>query len=153
MDDLVQLPRPGWNGPTAEEIEKMRDEIFDLKPTKRICDWVNPEFGAGFCVHINEEDQIEVIHFSKQFESDNERAVRDHLGSLTGDRYIENPDHHHRNISLADLELMVLLATTGNEPAFIVITSEKKVATSKVFPQVLGRLFIPTVKLHYIPAK
>lgn len=151
MKDLVQLPRPNSGQHTTAQAEARRGELFRLKPTSRLSDWVDPEYGTGFCVHINNHDELEVNHFSMRFESANERRIRDGLEKVTGDRYFENLSQHHGRVTLAKLEGMISMVTMFNQPAFVVLTSERPVTHSKVFPDVLDRLFQPAVMLHYVP--
>ena len=151
MDDLVQLPRPNSGRYTTEQAEARKSEIYGLKPTARLADWVDPEFGTGFCVHITKSDEVEVDHFSMQFESEKERLIRDGLERVAGDRYIENPSRRQDNVTLAELEGIASMATIFNQPAFIVVTSERPVTQSKVFPLILDCLFQPAIMLHYVP--
>lgn len=151
MEDLVQLPRPNSSTYTTQQAERRKVEIFSLRPTARLSDWVDPEFGTGFCVHITRHDTVEVEHFSMQFESDRERLIRDGLERFTGERFIENPSHHYNRVTLTELEGMASLATMFNQPAFVVVTSERPATQSKVFPQVLDCLFRPAIMLHYVP--
>jgi len=151
MVDLVQLPRSNSGSDTTEEAERRRGEIYDLKPTGRVGDWVEPEFGTGFGVHITKNDEVEVDHFSMQFESGKERVVRDGLERFTGSRYLENPSRRREKVTHAELKEMASLVTVFNEPAFVAVTSERTVTESKVFPEILDCLYRSSITLHYVP--
>lgn len=151
MADLIQLPRPNSSNYTTEQAEKRKGDIYGLKPSKRLRDWTKPEFGTGFCVHITKSDEVQVDHFSMEFESEKEALIRDGLEKLTGNRYIENPSRRHTNVTLAEFDELASLATIFNQPAFVIVTSERPVRESKVFPKILDRLFEPAIMLHYVP--
>ena len=152
MDELIELPRPNSGAFTFEQAEARKGEIYRMKLTGRLADWELPEKGFGFCVHITKADSIIVEHFRLPFsESKMERWVRDRVEALTGNRYVENPSHVYRNVSLADLDQF--LKWEGMSAAFIVLTSEREPRQSTAFPEVLDRLFKPSIMLHYVPEK
>jgi hypothetical protein len=105
---------------------------------------------------MTKDDSFIVEHFRMPAieESEIYQRARDGIEALTGNRYIENPTHVYRDVSLTQLEEFVFWATAmDNEPAFVVLTSELEPGQSRVFPQVLDRLYKPSIMLHYVPKK
>lgn len=153
MGELIELPRPNSPSFTFEQADARKGEIYRMKLTGRLTDWERPEYGTGFCVHITKDDSIIVEHFRMPAieESEIYHRARDGIEALTGNRYIENPTHVYRDVSLTQLEELVFWSM-DNEPAFVVLTSELEPGQSRVLPEVLDRLYRGT-RLHYVPKK
>lgn len=130
MNMLVELPRPNGGDFTFKEAEQRKNEIYSALPSLQITDWVAPKFGHGFCIHLTSDDRIEVSHYT--------------VNLIDG-----RPDR--KDVSLLKLKEMIEFASTTNEPARIVVTTERSLNHSKVFPEILGYLFKPSIQILYVP--
>lgn len=126
---LAELPRPNGGDFTFEEAEQRRNEIYSAAPSLQLEDWAAPKFGHGFCIHLTSDDQIQVSHYEAGFVKD-------------------IPDLN--DVPIAELKDMINWASMPNEPARIVVTTERALSDSKVFPEILGSLFRPSIQILYV---
>ena len=129
MNQLVELPRPNSGTYSFEEADLHRHEIFSNKPTLQIYDWLKPEYGAGFSIHINSNDKIEVSNFDNTL--------------FTGDL-----DFSH--VSISDLKRVIEATNLYNSPATISVTSETKLIDSKIFSEVIDLIYKPSIQILYV---
>jgi len=132
MNMLAELPRPNGGDFTFEEAGQRKNDIYTASPSLPLSDWVAPKFGHGFCIHVTSEDRIEVTHYGAGFVTD-------------------APDF--KDVPLSKLKEMIGWASMPNEPARIVVTTERTLNSSKVFPEILDCLFKPSIQVLYVPTK
>jgi hypothetical protein len=132
MNMLVELPRPNGGHFSFKEAEDRKNEIYTALPSLHLTNWVAPKFGFGFCIHLTSDDRIEVTNYNAGFENDKTNL---------------------NDVPLPKLKEMINLASMPNEPARIVVTTERDLNRCKVFPEILDSLFKPSIQILYVPTK
>jgi hypothetical protein len=151
MAELVALPRPNSGEFTSEAAELRKGEIYANKPTGPVADWLAPENGTGIQLHLTASDGI-IVEDSWIFPDESwTNKLHELFENFTG-RSGRDKNQERRRCTLGEFEVMLVFATLYNEPATIVVTSERPLSESKVFPQLLELMFKPSCQIYYVPS-
>lgn len=146
MADLIQLPRPNSGHFSVAQAKARKMEILQNHPSGPVSDWQEPTYGTTFTIHVHLDDTVDVDHFNDQLPAS---RMRESLNWLLG----RAPSVYQQRIphaSLAQLEAISKMAGYHNEPATVIVTSDRPLSESKKFQTMLDFLFCPGIQLHYV---
>ncbi|NOQ73510.1 MAG: hypothetical protein GQ574_16005 [Crocinitomix sp.] len=129
--EVIKLPRPNSGTYSYAEAEKKRIDIYNLRPTDKYIDWINPTTGGS--VHINERDELEVYKTTFPLFQD------------TTPINIFVPDSINLRKHVGGIGL-------GN-PASVLITSEINPIGSTGMDKIFKDLYHPGTQLYYLKSK
>ena len=148
MADLIQLARPNSEHFSVAQATARKMEILKNHPSGPVSDWHKPMYGTTFSIHVHLDDSVDVDHFNEQLPAS---GMRESLNWLLG-RAPSVYQQRIPNASLEQLEAISKLAGYRNEPATVIVTSDRPLSESKKFPTMLDFLFNPWIQLHYVGA-
>lgn len=142
---IVGLPCPNSSTTAGswgyEEAEKKKDEIYNLEPTIKYRDWINPTTGGA--IHITNKDEIEVYQFALGiFQRKNDTAANYITAPKDTSVIVKSNEIWHNIVGIGE-----------SKETSVLITSEINLHKSEAIKKIMSELWRPGVQIYYLTKK